>query len=239
MKIIPTLLFVHFGQSVLADSASSEKYCMDRLANLQKLIDNDEVEEAVRLSHSFSRDHDHHACSADVPFVGDGHFVSKVSSTPVGMGGIREHVVATHISIIDPSLASESDHVWIPVIQATNRSLTTRSPVVGFSLGGSFVLSDSPIKCTRIGENQQVKCDAGSTVRETVFDNEDEAVESLTMMLEEESNEHRRLSQALIPVDASKDLIDATTAYAVGTKKVLVIMTCPSDSANCGTQNYP
>jgi hypothetical protein len=246
---------VHKDVVVLRHQAA----CDARLTFLRELIHSGDIAEATELSlhlPTVDRAGMPDDCQADIPFVGLGSIVSMIATPNDRMDSSGE-VKSTFIQLLQQD-GDETSTKWLPVKHSADHPVLMNSvakpglvALAGFTMDDSFHISNATTRCSTEMANTGLTCDvemgdAGNKAQLVLntFLSTHKA-ERLERRLDEMSRPDVMMGQALLP-DLSNKLAsapgvsrfaDISNTYAVGTKRFLAILACPSDSSNCGTQS--
>ena len=202
-----------------------------------------------------------------MPYVGEGTLRSYVatplercsSTTAIINSSVLLHQIShdSHDNFEDIGADGESVK-WLRVVSAPTKRLGHgRLPLLGFSLDNTFVIADAQLRC-RDGEHYEkgLRCDGGS-MRDVWASDAQAALDTIVPALLKAAasaatendhalrvSEQRRMSVDQDTKEPPRPLIDEklndpVTTYAVGNKKMLVIIACPQDSPDCASQSYP
>ena len=236
--------------------------CDARLTFLRELIHSGDIAEATELSlhlPTVERAGMPDDCQADIPFVGLGSIVSMIATPNDRMDSSGE-VKSTFIQLIQQD-GDETSTKWLPVKHSMDHPVLMNFvakpglvALAGFTMDDSFHISNATTRCSTKMSSSGVTCDVGMgdagnkaqlVLNTFLSTHKAEGLEGLERRLDEMSRPDVMMGQALLP-DLSNKLAsapgvsrfaDISNTYAVGTKRFLAILACPSDSSNCGTQS--
>jgi hypothetical protein len=224
--------------------------CESRLELLRSLVQRGTYEESIDLSFALrneDRTNMHSSCQGDQPFVGEASLITSVATPGVRMG-LRHERANSSTSIMLHDINGRNASTWYLALnsfQLRGWAPAEFTPVVGFTLDNYFVLAESSVRCEIQAGSEKNRsgatllCSGGSS-RDVLVHSAEDAAHFATNV--SSSVPHRRLSMQMLVPEAQLDResrVTLTSNYVVGTKTILVIIACPSDSVNCATQSYP
>jgi hypothetical protein len=184
-----------FHEDVLGGSTEENTACGARLSHLRSLVAAGNLKEAADLSLAFEPRHRadkmHADCHADQPHVGEGSIALRVA-TPNDRHAAAKPVIDSFITLHNNDDAAETttNRVVLPLTHASGASVRRKSaarvPVVGFALDGKFILTESPLRCTKAlsspTEETKMSCSGGGDLRAHVVNDEAAALSLLSSM---------------------------------------------------------
>ncbi|KAJ1457972.1 hypothetical protein M885DRAFT_116538 [Pelagophyceae sp. CCMP2097] len=211
--------------------------CAGRLAHLRDLVASGEYHEAVELSFALEKETAWPAgCVVDEALVTTGDVLVKVSTS-------LDRTTSNKTVLVDVGGGSANAPKWLPLLHAHPAANATGAhafagaakdaSLVGFTLDGVFVASESPLRCAAAAAGASVVCSHGVTkgapfVRHGYAD-ADTALEASLVPA-------RRNAALKRPAGlGSSRLVDATTSYVTGAKTLLLVPVCPRDYP-CGSR---
>ncbi|KAJ1463084.1 hypothetical protein M885DRAFT_455639 [Pelagophyceae sp. CCMP2097] len=233
--------------------------CEKRLAVLRGLVLARDFEAAVDLSFALDaasaslaggRAHLPAACRADRPLVGVAAIVAKVASPPRrGVPGARANRTVS-VSV----RAGGVDHGPFPISAGMTEfgfgASAEDLPVVGAIIDGDFVGSRSAMRCAERAQGDGLECKLGDEHLHYVdAAAAADAAEHKKVAMTRAARARRRSASKTTPAAKvvtrpvsrasraagalARVIDDEASDYVVGTKKMLVIPVCASDSGDC------